>query len=236
MDQQQTDVAANVAHQAVLAYREITPDENDDLKSMTDADDTIEAALRSTVIQAMADAFAGMANPVNPGQSQTVAADGGISGGGLLRDPVQGHLVGIEPAPVVPTRSAEYPKWVTPDESHVTRLGDGRPVTQGFVEQSVDRAGNITVLVNSADEEKLACSTKATPSDPAQDARDVEMASGGGIPLDDPAYRTLDTDDDDLYDETEAETGKTQVAPATAAPVAPVPPPTRPLRRPIPNK
>lgn len=50
----------------------------------------------------------------------------------------------------------DYPKWVTPHDSHVVRTHAGRPLTPLWPEHHVDRNGAITVLVHSKDEEDRA--------------------------------------------------------------------------------
>lgn len=79
----------------------------------------------------------------------------------LLRDPETGHLVGIEQPPAAaPAEPQEYPKWVTPDPSHVT-TGPGAHVSVAGFEHHVDRAGNITVLVKDLAEEDEALGEKS---------------------------------------------------------------------------
>lgn len=79
----------------------------------------------------------------------------------LLRDPETGHLVGIEQPPAAaPAEPQEFPKWVTPDPSHVTK-GPGEHVSVAGFEHHVDRAGNITVLVKDLAEEDEALAEKS---------------------------------------------------------------------------
>lgn len=102
---------------------------------------------------------------------------------GLMRDAETGHLVGIEQVPVIPhpELGAEYPRWVTPHESHVSirqpdseevegekkaekaklkKDGDGLIVPRdsvvsvpGFEHHVRRHDGALTVLVHDKDEE-----------------------------------------------------------------------------------
>lgn len=170
LTQAQQEAANYAAANAVDFYRGTVPETEENTgKSSEEIPDTpVESALRATVLQAMGDAFSGIANPVNPGQAQSIAADGAISGSGLQRDPVLGHLTGIEPAPMVATVVSEYPKWVTPHDSWVTRDEAGRPFAQAYDDQHVARNNAITVLVTSKEEEDRA--TGAMPDDAPQKA------------------------------------------------------------------
>lgn len=145
----------------------------------------IEVALRATVIQAMQDAFNGIANPVNPGESQTRAAEGAIAGAGLPRDPITGHLTGIEPAPLPITTATDYPKWIEPHKSHVVKSEEGRvvTVTGSSGDVHVERGtGKVTVLVQTEEDEKRLTSAK---QEDAPDADGVDGATGTDDPVND---------------------------------------------------
>lgn len=177
----QQEAANYAAANAVDFYRGTTPETEENMgKSPEEIPDTpVEGALRATVLQAMDDAFSGIANPVNPGQAQSIAADGAISGSGLQRDPVLGHLTGIEPAPLVATLAADYPKWVKPHDSWVTRDQSGRPFAQAYPDQHVARDNSIAVLVTSKEEEDRAMG--AMPDDaPHKSAASTSNAGIGG--------------------------------------------------------
>lgn len=80
-----------------------------------------------------------------------------------------GHVIGLEqaPHPVLADRNTEWPKWVTPSESHVVRVkvAEDQPEiisVPGWEYYHVNRTdGAVTVLVNNEDEEKLALGEKA---------------------------------------------------------------------------
>lgn len=200
MDKYQTDAANEVAKGAVELYRdekrrawkeeqdalpENTPKGPDPAFMADDApDSTIETALRATIAKAMEDAFNGIANPANPGDSQRLAADGAITGAGLTRDPQLGHLVGIEPAPLPLTTTTEYPKWVTPHDSHVKKAEDGRVITvAGFNDSHIARDGSVTVLVDSEEDEQRASNEYR---EPCEDSDATDAVDGSPEPAFDP--------------------------------------------------
>lgn len=74
-----------------------------------------------------------------------------------------GGLVGVEQAVWPPAKEVtDYPKWVTPHDSHVVKLGDA--VSTPLFEHHVARDGGITVLVVDAEHEKIALSPKDAPA------------------------------------------------------------------------
>lgn len=101
--------------------------------------------------------------PVSPPSNMTHVS-------GLLPREADGHLSGIESAPIPATVTTEYPKWVTPHESWVNRSETGMLSAPAFGEnQHIDwsdrAAPKLLVMVNDADEEAKA--TAAKPSNPA---------------------------------------------------------------------
>jgi hypothetical protein len=63
----------------------------------------------------------------------------------------------------------EFPKWVAPHESWISRQGDHLSVLGKF-ESHVDRDRNVTVLCHDADDEHLATSPREEPK--AEDPSD----------------------------------------------------------------
>lgn len=61
-------------------------------------------------------------------------------------------------------KPAEFPKWVKVHESHIERKGDTIAIP-GFPEFYRDRAGEVTVLVPNADEERRAGSERKPAED-----------------------------------------------------------------------
>src|SRR6185437_10080481 len=115
------------------------------------------------------------------------------AGSGLMRDPVHGHLIGVEQQPLVSPSPPhdEYPRWITPHESQVVvaapteaaqtdehkaeaaklkKDGDSLIVPRGAVvsvpgfQHHVSRHnGAIQVLVHNENEEKLAMGERVEP-------------------------------------------------------------------------
>jgi hypothetical protein len=81
---------------------------------------------------------------------------------GFMVDKETGALAGIEHKPISKPNSPdlEYPKWVTPHESHIVRSkrGDQEHVsTPRFVDPHINRdTKEVTVLVHSVEEEEMA--------------------------------------------------------------------------------
>lgn len=97
---------------------------------------------------------------------------------GFAVDRDTGHIVGLMQAPQPPVaREIEFPKWVVPHESQVTRTGD-HIVTPLFPQFHVNRLdGEVTVMVADATEEARALAPKEElapqdnqPADPADPA------------------------------------------------------------------
>lgn len=88
---------------------------------------------------------------------------------GFAIDKDTGHIVGLMQAPAARiVGDHEYPAWVVPHESQIVRKQvDGAPdhiSTPGFAEFHVNRAnGEITVLVQDAEDEERALSDAAAP-------------------------------------------------------------------------
>ena len=66
----------------------------------------------------------------------------------------------------------EFPKWVTPHESHISSAG-GHVSVLGDFQSHIDRAGNVTVLVHDAEHEAhaLAARVEAATAHPENDAK-----------------------------------------------------------------
>jgi len=83
-----------------------------------------------------------------------------------------GHHIGMNQAPIERVNDdPDWPKWVTPHESHVVRQTvPGAPDhvnTRAFPHSHVNRAdGSVTVLVANEDEEKLALGEYRPPASP----------------------------------------------------------------------
>lgn len=82
------------------------------------------------------------------------------------------------PVPKQSNDGGEFPKWVTPDESHIVRQKvEGAPdhvSTPGWPEYHVNRVdGSVTVLVKDADEEAraLAAAKAPEPKEPEPEAK-----------------------------------------------------------------
>jgi hypothetical protein len=91
---------------------------------------------------------------------------------GLMVDKDTKHFVGLVPPPAAEVKDVEFPKWITPHESHIHRQeSPGAPdhISTDQWETHVDRAGNVTVLVHDAEAEALAQGAKQDSS-PAADA------------------------------------------------------------------
>jgi len=74
-----------------------------------------------------------------------------------------GALLGVEQiAWPVPKESTDFPKWVTPHESHIARLGDA--VSTPLFEHHVARDGAVTVLVVDAEHEAKALAPQMAPT------------------------------------------------------------------------
>lgn len=83
---------------------------------------------------------------------------------GFAIDTGNGHIVGMAPAPLKRlTDETDWPKWVTPDASHIHRGDNGHVSVPLFPEFFIDRATKaVSVLVKNEDEEKLALAPKQT--------------------------------------------------------------------------
>lgn len=172
MNQDQTKAASDAAQASVEFYRQEMDrwhqEQTGDLTERSDdaPDVPVEAALRATVLKAFEDAFGGIISPVNPGESQRRAPDGAIPGAGMQRDGVSGHLVGVEPAPLPLTISTQYPKWIKPHDSHVTRSESG-VVTVAGSNGGIHVArgsGEVTVLCQDEEDEKRYIEALAEPA------------------------------------------------------------------------
>lgn len=117
----------------------------------------------------------------------------GTGPGDFLRHPDTGHIIGVEQAPPsvitgAPTHDedgnpSQYPKWVVPDASWVQQDTTGRPMAPMLGEPHVDRAGNLTVLVQSKEEEERAmgAADKKDPNAVAPYSPTTSNPGGGGI-------------------------------------------------------
>jgi hypothetical protein len=98
---------------------------------------------------------------------------------GLMIDKESGHPVGLVPKPASKAAFQEWPKWVAVHESHVVRRdsGAGAPIAisvPAFLHHHVDRVtGEVTVLVQDEDEERLASSEKETARGVSGDIQDT---------------------------------------------------------------
>jgi hypothetical protein len=92
---------------------------------------------------------------------------------GFMRDKESGHHVGLHQAPVKRVNDeTDWPKWVTPHDSHIVKQAAGRGPTHlstpRFPNYHVNRAdGSVTVLVANEEEEKLALGEYQPPGNPA---------------------------------------------------------------------
>lgn len=64
--------------------------------------------------------------------------------------------------------SAEYPKWVQPHNSHLTRLVDGRSHTKEWTDFHIDRDGVLKVIVQDEAEEAYALADKNPAPEPVE--------------------------------------------------------------------
>lgn len=156
----------------------------------------VEVALMATVRKAFEDAFGGIISAVNPGESQMRAPDGAIPGAGMQRDPVGGHLVGVEPAPLPLTTTTEYPKWIKPHDSHVTRSENG-VVTVAGSNGGVHIArgsGEVTVLCQDEEDEQRYSAAKQDDADAASSTHGDpvnETTDGMGVGSDPTGSKTV---------------------------------------------
>lgn len=80
---------------------------------------------------------------------------------GFLRHSETGHLVGIEQKPhPVAKEVVEFPKWVVPHDTHVSRDAHGHVSVPLFPGHHVGRDGVVTVMVKDADEEAKALAAR----------------------------------------------------------------------------
>ena len=84
-------------------------------------------------------------------------------------------------------KTKEYPRWVTPHESHVVRAGSVS--VPDFGQSHVLRDGAVQVLVENEDEEKRATEAKVAPSiiEPPADGAGVSLDAGKSDGKNDPA-------------------------------------------------
>lgn len=148
----------------------------------------VEVALSATVRKAFEDAFGGIVSMVNPGEAQRRAADGAIPGAGMQRDGVSGHLIGVEPAPLPITTPSDYPKWIKPHDSHITRSETG-VVTVAGSNGGIHVArgsGEVTVLCQDEEDEKRYTEALAEPSNDGADENGNPRTDGQPVTSYDP--------------------------------------------------
>lgn len=168
--------------------------------------DTVSAEIERALIPFVTGAIpvTGIRTSTNNPDNQAISAlnrqpvDGSLLGTGpsdFLRHPDTGHIIGVEQAPPsvitgAPTHDedgnpSQYPKWVTPDTSWVQQDATGRPMAPMLGEPHVDRAGNLTVLVQSKEEEdRVMAAQSAGENDPnavAPYSPTTSNPGGGGI-------------------------------------------------------
>lgn len=82
-------------------------------------------------------------------------------------------LVGMPHLPVSP--ETDFPKWVTPHESHVVVQDGGHVVTPLFADFHVSRLDkSVTVLVKDAEEEAKALAAKIEPKAEASEIVEIK--------------------------------------------------------------